>query len=187
MLLSCPLLCTQGSPRAVPVPASTGTSGKGRRRSHEAVPCQSSRAECPHPRQILGAKRLKLCPGLTKTSAWSCLWSQSSPTREAGWREAAPRGSPVQHHPAAPASLQQHPACLARGQDALHLPSTHTAPRLQNAKKSSLPQRYASPPAEKTPPAILQRAHAAARNSHCSTWLQHWRPARGSHATAGAS
>lgn len=131
VLLSCPLLCTQGSPRAVPVPGSTGTNGKGRRQSHEAVTCQSSRADCPHPGQLLGAKRLKLCPGLTKAASGT----RAHPPQEAGWRQAAPCSSPVQHHPVAPASLQQHPACPARGQDALHLPSKHAAPRLQKGPR----------------------------------------------------
>lgn len=90
---------------------------------------------------------------------------------------------PVLQHPTAKASVPQRSGLPApcvpcpRAGGVLHLPFTHTQPWLQ---KPSLPERYTSLlPAEKTAAGILQSAHAAARNSHSSTWLQEQRrPAR---------
>lgn len=90
---------------------------------------------------------------------------------------------PVLQHPTAKASVPQRSGLPApcvpcpRAGGVLHLPFTHTQPWLQ---KPSLPERYTSLlPAEKIAAGILQSAHAAARNSHSSTWLQEQRrPAR---------
>jgi len=147
---------------------------------------------CSHPRQLLGAKSLKLGPqfgeALPRDVSRAYLPQEAGP-RTAGGKQpcvVTPCCNTLQPWPVCSStSGSQHHACPARGHERCSTFHPRTEPRLQ---KSSLPERYASLlPAEKIPPGILQGAHAAARNSHGSTWLEHWRPALGSHATAAAS
>lgn len=198
-LLSCPLLCTQRIPSVVPMPTNTSTNEKFRRRRPKPITCQTGRDDCSHPRQLLGAKNLKLRPRLVNLCPeMSPEPEPTHPRRMVGgalevhWRQATLHSCPVLQHPAATANVQQHPGLPApcvpcpRALEVLRLPftRTHTEPWLQ---KSSLLKRYASLlPAEKIPPGILQAAHTAAGNSHSSTWLEHRRPALGSHAATAA-
>lgn len=121
-----------------------------------------------HCRQALGARSLKLCPPLVNLCPEMPLEPEPThPRRHPGgsspaWVPRAATPKPI---------VQQLPApCVPcpRAGGMLHLPftHTHTEPWLH---KCSLPERYTSLlPAEKIPPGVLQRAHAAARNSHSS-------------------
>lgn len=119
--------------------------------------------------------------------------ARTYPSQEAGWKRiggeqpcvVTPCCNNLQPQPACSSTsgFQPHACALPKGTGGA--PRTHTEPWLQ---KSSLPERYTTLlPGEKISPRILQGAHAAARNSHSNTWLEHRQPAPGSHAAVAAS
>lgn len=189
-----PVAVHPGNPTVGPMTTNASTNEKFRRLRPKPITCQTRRDDCARSRQLLAAKSLKLC--LQRPLPRGLSRARAYPPQKAGWKHFGGK-QPCMFTPCC-STLQPWPPCSSVP-DSQHYafpaeehegcstfpPCTHTEPQLQ---KPSLPKRYTSLlPAEKIPPGILQGTHAAARNSHSSTWLEHQWPALGSHATMAAS